>query len=156
MPKETDAPAAEQETPLAPQEDQQPASATSPEKKPKKKKKKKGKPSPPPDAGDDPTPPPPKAPEAPPKPSKAAKKARAKELLTEARKASMKGEYGKAWRLASESYSLARNVATLQVMGVAACKMGDRAKASKAYRKLPEAKRGSLASVCSSNGITLE
>jgi hypothetical protein len=157
IPSEADAPPNEQEASPAPQEDVEPTGAPpQPEKKPKPKKKKKRTPSTPPDAGDDPTPTPPKAPEPPPKPSKAAKKQKANELLTEARKASMKGEYGKAWRLASESYSLVRNVATLQVMGVAACKMGDRAKARKAYGKLPEAKRGSLASVCASNGITLE
>jgi hypothetical protein len=157
-PNEAEAPPPVQEAPPAPQEDVQPtAPPPEPEEKPQPKKKKKPRtPSPEPDAGDDPTPAPPKPPPSPKKPSKAAKKEKAKQLLTEARKASMRGEYGKAWRLAKESYGLSRNVATLQVMGVAACKMGDRAKAMQAHRKLPEAKRGSLASVCASNGITLE
>jgi hypothetical protein len=161
MPDEAKMPPPEPETPPPPQEDVQPKAAPPKEKKPKKKKR---EPKPPraPESGEDPTPAPSPAPEPAPtkppptKPSKAAKREKAKELLGEARKASMRGEYGKAWRLASESYSLSRKVAALQVMGVAACKMGDSAKANKAYRKLPEAKRGSLASVCASNGITLE
>ena len=66
------------------------------------------------------------------------------------------GNATQAYNLAKQSYDAKRTQAALEVMGVAACKMGDAAKAKAAYSRLGSARRDKLAKVCAGRGITLE
>jgi pSer/pThr/pTyr-binding forkhead associated (FHA) protein len=78
------------------------------------------------------------------------------QLLKDARKASLLGNAAQAYKLASQSHSIRPNQNALEVMGVAACKMGDAAKARSAYRRLTGSRRDELAALCASKGINLE
>jgi outer membrane biosynthesis protein TonB len=104
-----------------------------PKKKPKSHEPGAQPPPPPPDPGVDP-----------------------KQLLKEARKAALMGNATQAYNLAKQAYDVNRSQAALEVMGVAACKMGDASKAKAAYSRLGSARRDKLAKVCSGRGITLE
>jgi hypothetical protein len=81
--------------------------------------------------------------------------ASAARLLAEARKASMAGRNQSAWELASRSYAVERTAKALQVMGIAACKMGDRRKAHDALDLLPDPRRRALVAVCAAHGVEL-
>lgn len=93
---------------------------------------------------------------APPPPPPPEPGANPDDLLKEARKASLTGNATQAYKLAKQAYSIKKSQAALEVMGVAACKMGDAGKAKSAYKKLSGKKKDNLAKVCSSKGITLE
>ena len=79
----------------------------------------------------------------------------ASELLADARKAQLSGSYSKAYSLAKQSYAAAKSPDAAQVMGVAACKMGDASKAKSAYSKLSGSKKSALQSICAKSGIEL-
>lgn len=79
----------------------------------------------------------------------------ASELLADARSAQIGKNYSKAYKLAKQSYSASPSQAAAQLMGVAACKMGDASKAKSAYAKLSGSKKSALKNVCASAGIDL-
>ena len=72
-----------------------------------------------------------------------------------ARKAQLGGNYSKAYSLAKKSYAAEASPDAAQVMGVAACKMGDEGKAKSAYGKLSGGKKSALKSICAKSGIEL-
>jgi hypothetical protein len=113
--------------------------------KAKKKKKKKKKAASTGDAGAAPAPAPAPAPSG----------KSAAELLADARKAQLGGSYSKAYSLAKKSYAASPSPDAAQVMGVAACKMGDAGKAKSAYGKLSGGKKSALKSICEKSGIEL-
>jgi predicted component of type VI protein secretion system len=130
---------------VEPEEVPQPAADPGPgPKKGSKKKKKNSKSKPAKKDGNGGVPPPPDG---------SAKSA--KQLLADARRASMGGDAPTAYRLASEAYSIGKGQDALQLMGVSACKMGDAAKARSAFKKLRGQKKTNLAALCEAKGISL-
>ena len=111
----------------------------------KKKKKKKKAAAPTSDAGA----------ASSPEPAPAPSGKSAAELLADARKAQLGGSYSQAYSLAKKSYAASASPDAAQVMGVAACKMGDAAKAKSAYGKLSGSKKSALKSICEKSGIEL-
>lgn len=81
--------------------------------------------------------------------------ASASELLSDARKAQLAGSYKTAYSLAKKSHAAGGGADAAQVMGVAACKMGDASKAKSAYSKLSGSKKSALKGVCAKAGIDL-
>lgn len=79
------------------------------------------------------------------------------QLLEEARKANFANNATQAYELAKKSYEIDKNVNALAIMGGAACKMGDAAKAKAAYAKLTDpSRRKQMVTVCAERGIMLE
>lgn len=99
----------------------------------------------------DPTP----APTPAPAQKKKKKKKSATALLADARKAQLAGRYSSAYSLARKAYSAKASQEAAQVMGVAACKMGDAGKAKSALSKLSGSTKSALKSVCAGAGIKL-
>jgi hypothetical protein len=97
----------------------------------------------------------PAAPAAKKKKKKKQKKKSASALLADARKAQLAGRYSSAYSLANRAYGTKASQEAAQVMGVAACKMGDASKAKKALSKLSGGKKSALKSVCAGAGINL-
>ena len=79
----------------------------------------------------------------------------AAESLTEARKASMKGDNRKAYNLAKDAYDQDQSGDALNLMGVAACKLGSASKAKSAYAKMASKDKGTLEKICGPLGIEL-
>ena len=77
------------------------------------------------------------------------------EALKEARKAAMKGDNRKAYSLAKDAYDQNGSTDALNLMGVAACKMGSAAKAKAAYKKMSSGDKATLEKICGPLGITL-
>lgn len=88
-----------------------------------------------------------------PKPSKP--KMPPDEALAEARKASLAGNNNKAYSLAKEAYDQNQSGDALNLMGVAACKMGNANKAKAAHRKMTTKDKAMLEKLCGSLGIEL-
>ncbi len=79
------------------------------------------------------------------------------QLLEEARKANFANNATQAYELAKKSYEIDKNVNALAIMGGAACKMGDAAKAKSAYAKLTDpSRRKQMVTVCAERGSMLE
>ncbi len=76
-------------------------------------------------------------------------------MLADARKAQLSKNYADAYRLAKQSYAAGKSAEAAQLMGVAACKLGDASKAKSAYKKLSGSKKSALQTVCASAGIEL-
>lgn len=79
-----------------------------------------------------------------------------KQLLDDARKASMAGDAAKAYKLASDAYKISKSKEAAKLMGVSACKMGSAKKAKKAYKKLSGADKKGVAALCEKKDIILE
>ncbi|MCA9695608.1 MAG: protein kinase [Myxococcales bacterium] len=79
----------------------------------------------------------------------------AMDLLAQERRAATAGQHSAAYKLAYESHKLRANDEALQLMGVAACKLGKADSARKVYKRLPEHGRRSLRTLCASVGIDL-
>lgn len=77
------------------------------------------------------------------------------QALAEARKASLQGNNTKAYSLAKDAYDQNQNGDALNLMGVAACKMGSASKAKAAHRKMTAADKDKLQKLCSSVGVEL-
>jgi hypothetical protein len=77
------------------------------------------------------------------------------QALAEARKASLQGDNTKAYSLAKDAYDQNQNGDALNLMGVAACKMGSASKAKAAHRKMTAADKDKLAKLCASVGVEL-
>jgi hypothetical protein len=77
------------------------------------------------------------------------------ELIAQARQAQLAKNYGEAYRLAAEAYSIGKSAQALQLMGVAACKLGDAGKAAAAHKKMSADKKTALESVCEKEGVKL-
>jgi hypothetical protein len=117
-----------------------------PDPAPAAKKKKKTKKTKKPAASSSPEP-------APAKPAPAGPSA--DELLSEARKASLGGNQSEAYKLAKQSYTKKSSTAAAQIMALSACKMGDKAKAKAALKRLPASKHASVKKVCEQRGVDL-
>jgi hypothetical protein len=79
----------------------------------------------------------------------------AAESLAEARKASMTGDNRKAYSLAKDAYDQNQSGDALNLMGVAACKMGSASKAKAAYAKMTSKDKATLEKICGPLGIEL-
>ncbi|PRQ05684.1 FHA domain-containing protein [Enhygromyxa salina] len=77
------------------------------------------------------------------------------EALTAARKASMTGDNKKAYSLAKDAYDQNQSGDALNLMGVAACKMGSASKAKAAYAKMTSKDKATLEKICGPLGIEL-
>jgi predicted component of type VI protein secretion system len=77
------------------------------------------------------------------------------QALAEARKASLQGNNTKAYALAKDAYDQNQNGDALNLMGVAACKMGSATKAKAAHRKMTASDKDKLEKLCSSVGVEL-
>jgi predicted component of type VI protein secretion system len=77
------------------------------------------------------------------------------QALAEARKASLQGNNTKAYSLAKDAYDQNQNGDALNLMGVAACKMGSATKAKAAHRKMTAADKDKLEKLCASVGVEL-
>jgi predicted component of type VI protein secretion system len=77
------------------------------------------------------------------------------QALAEARKASMQGNNRKAYSLAKDAYDQNKSGDALNLMGVAACKMGSASKAKSVHRKMTAKDKGMLEKLCGSLGIEL-
>ncbi len=77
-------------------------------------------------------------------------------LLSQARQAVLGGNASKAYQLAKQSFDIDKNPQALQVMGVAACKMGDVGKAKAAYKRMSADKQKPLASMCAAERVKLD
>ncbi|KIG16092.1 FHA-domain-containing protein [Enhygromyxa salina] len=77
------------------------------------------------------------------------------EALTAARKASMTGDNKKAYSLAKDAYDQNQSGDALNLMGVAACKMGSASKAKAAYTKMTSKDKATLEKICGPLGIEL-
>ncbi len=75
--------------------------------------------------------------------------------LADARKQLMSGNSSQAYKLAKAAYDAGKDSEALDVMGVAACKMGSESKAKGAYKKMSSAQKDKLTKVCTPLGITL-
>ena len=80
----------------------------------------------------------------------------ADKVLDQARKALFEQDYTKALKLADKSLLLHRSAAGYQLLGTAACKVGNKKVAKRAFRNLDGVRRSDLAKVCSFRGIELE
>lgn len=80
----------------------------------------------------------------------------AEKVLDEARKALLDRDYSKALKLADKSLLLHRTPAAYQLLGTAACSLGNEKVAKRAHRNLEGIRRSDLARVCSVKGIELE
>ncbi len=76
-------------------------------------------------------------------------------LLADARKQVMSKKWSEAYAMARRSYRAKKTSGALQVMGLAACKMKDKAKAQAALAKMDKSKRGMLKKSCADSGIRL-
>lgn len=76
--------------------------------------------------------------------------------LADARKKLMSGDSSGAYKLAKAAYDAGKDSEALDVMGVAACKMGSESKAKAAYKKMSGAQKDKLTKVCTPLGISLE
>jgi predicted component of type VI protein secretion system len=88
-----------------------------------------------------------------PKPSKP--KLPPDQALAEARKASLSGDNKKAYSLAKDAYDQNQSGDALNLMGVAACKMGNETKAKAAHKKMTAKDKAMLEKLCGSLGIEL-
>ncbi|PRP90708.1 FHA domain protein [Enhygromyxa salina] len=77
------------------------------------------------------------------------------QALAAARKASLQGDNRKAYNLAKDAYDQNKSGDALNLMGVAACKMGSASKAKSAYRKMTSKDKGTLEKICGPLGIEL-
>jgi hypothetical protein len=77
------------------------------------------------------------------------------QALAEARKASLQGNNTKAYSLAKDAYDQNQNGDALNLMGVAACKMGSASKAKAAHRKMTASDKDKLEKLCASVGVEL-
>jgi pSer/pThr/pTyr-binding forkhead associated (FHA) protein len=77
------------------------------------------------------------------------------QALAEARKASLQGNNAKAYSLAKDAYDQNQSGDALNLMGVAACKMGSASKAKSAHRKMTAADKSKLEKLCASVGVEL-
>jgi pSer/pThr/pTyr-binding forkhead associated (FHA) protein len=77
------------------------------------------------------------------------------QALAEARKASLQGNNSKAYSLAKDAYDQNQSGDALNLMGVAACKMGSATKAKSAHRKMTATDKAKLEKLCSSVGVEL-
>ena len=77
------------------------------------------------------------------------------EALKQARKAAMKGDNKNAYSLAKMAYDQSKSGDALNLMGVAACKMGSASKAKSAYKKMTSKDKATLEKICGPLGITL-
>ncbi len=77
------------------------------------------------------------------------------QALAEARKASLQGNNAKAYSLAKDAYDQNQSGDALNLMGVAACKMGSATKAKSAHRKMTAADKSKLEKLCASVGVEL-
>ncbi|MEM6290537.1 MAG: FHA domain-containing protein [Myxococcota bacterium] len=77
-----------------------------------------------------------------------------KQLLADARKASLK-EPAKCYDLAKKAYNANRSTAATEQMAKCACKMGDAGKAKKAAGRLRGEKKAKVAKLCELKGINL-
>jgi predicted component of type VI protein secretion system len=77
------------------------------------------------------------------------------QALAEARKASLQGNNTKAYALAKDAYDQNQNGDALNLMGVAACKMGSATKAKAAHRKMTQSDKDKLEKLCASVGVEL-
>ena len=81
---------------------------------------------------------------------------KARELLQEAREASVAGKPSLAYRLAKMSFDANPSTDALQLMGVSACKRGKKKQAKQVLNQLRGAKnKNLLRAFCSTNGIDL-
>lgn len=80
----------------------------------------------------------------------------AEKVLDQARKALLERDYAKALKLADKSLLLHRSPAGYQLLGTAACTLGNEKVAKRAHRNLKGVRRSDLAKVCSVKGIELE
>jgi hypothetical protein len=77
------------------------------------------------------------------------------QALAEARKASLQGNNAKAYSLAKDAYDQNQSGDALNLMGVAACKMGNATKAKAAHRKMTASDKSKLEKLCTSVGVEL-
>jgi pSer/pThr/pTyr-binding forkhead associated (FHA) protein len=77
------------------------------------------------------------------------------QALAEARKASLQGNNTKAYSLAKDAYDQNQSGDALNLMGVAACKMGSASKAKSAHRKMTATDKDKLEKLCASVGVEL-
>ncbi len=77
------------------------------------------------------------------------------EALAAARKASLQGNNTKAYSLAKDAYDQNQSGDALNLMGVAACKMGSASKAKAAHRKMTASDKEKLEKLCLSLGVEL-
>jgi pSer/pThr/pTyr-binding forkhead associated (FHA) protein len=90
-----------------------------------------------------------------PKPKVVKPKLPPEEALAAARKASLQGNNTKAYSLAKDAYDQNQSGDALNLMGVAACKMGSESKAKAAHRKMTASDKEKLQKLCSSLGVEL-
>ena len=79
----------------------------------------------------------------------------AAELLKQAQKAQLSRKFREAYNLARESNKKSSSQQALKIMGSAACKLGEKAKAKNAHRKLRGSAKSDVEKLCQFNGITL-
>ena len=77
------------------------------------------------------------------------------EALAAARKASLQGNNTKAYSLAKDAYDQNQSGDALNLMGVAACKMGSASKAKSAHKKMTASDQEKLSKLCLSLGVEL-
>jgi len=77
----------------------------------------------------------------------------AAELLSAARKANLKRNVKEAYDLAAKSNRKSASQDALKIMGMTACKMGDKAKAKSAHKKLRGSAKSDVEKLCEIKGI---
>lgn len=90
------------------------------------------------------------------KQSSAKLEAEAEKTLRAARLAQQQRDYAKALKLAEKSLLLHRTAPAYQLLGTAACALGNKKTALRAYRALRGVRRSDLAKFCSFKGIEIE
>ncbi len=81
---------------------------------------------------------------------------RARELLKQAREASLEGNSEDAYQAAAESYGLSPTQPAAQLMVLSACQLGDARRAGRAYSRIKGVKRDQIKSVCATRGIEVD
>jgi thioredoxin-like negative regulator of GroEL len=76
--------------------------------------------------------------------------------LSSAKRALAKGNFAEALALASESQSLRKSPEAAEIIGEAACALGDVAQAKSAARLLPSGRRAELVRRCLERGAAIE